>query len=129
MTFLKLLGSLILKGLAIVTEFAPAVQQLIPNSAGVLSVVSKDLSEMYQVIANVEAVGQMQGLAGPDKAKAAAPLIAQIVLASAGMAGKQIADPALFDKACVEIAGGIADVLNSVHPVVATTSVAVPAAA
>lgn len=115
MTFLKLIGSLIVKGLAIIEQFQPAVQAMVPNSTGVIQTVSKDLSEAFQVIVNVEAMGQLSGLSGADKAKAAGPLLAQIVLGSAAMAGKTIADPAAFQAAAVVTAGGFADMLNAVH--------------
>lgn len=129
MTFLKLVASLIIKGLAIIEQFQPAVQAMIPGSTGVVQTVSKDLSELFQVIVSVEAMGQLSGLSGADKAKAAGPLFAQIFLGSSALAGKTIANPTAFQAAAVAAAGNFADMLNAVHPQVASTPVAVSAAA
>jgi hypothetical protein len=116
MTFLSKLGGILLKGIAIATGFAGVVQQTVPGSSGVIQKVSQDLAQIAQLVVTAEALGQLKGLSGPDKAKAAGPLIAQVILQSTIMTGQKIATPELFNQGCVEIAGGVADVLNSLHP-------------
>lgn len=115
MTFLKKLGSILSTVTGLFLGFAPVIQKQYPQTGGVIDTVSKDLSEIGMVVVNIEAIGQLKGLTGPDKAKAAGPLVAQIILNSTLVAGKKIANPDLFNQACAEIAGGVADVLNSLH--------------
>ena len=109
MTFLKKLGQIILKGTQIILGFAPLVQQMIPGSAGLVS----EFTQIAGIIAQVEVMGQALGIAGPDKLRAAAPAVAQIVLQSSVMLHREIADPVKFNTACATIAGGFADLLNS----------------
>lgn len=115
MTFLKKLGSIIAAVSGVFLGFAPAFTKAVPSAGGVIETISKDLSEVGNIVAQVEAIGQLKGLAGPDRAKLAGPLIAQIILSSSLVAGKKIEKPDLFNQGCVTISGGVADVLNSLH--------------
>jgi hypothetical protein len=117
MTFLSKLGAILLKGVAIATGFSQVLGQQLPGGGGAMvQKISKDLAEIAQIIVTIEAVGQLKGLPGAEKAKAAGPLIAQIILQSTIMTGQKINDATLFNQGCVNIAGGMADVLNSLHP-------------
>lgn len=130
MTFLKRVGQILMKAVEVWAGFSQTVQREFPGVAGVVQVVTKDLTQVAQIVTEVEAIGQIGGLAGPDKLKAAAPLVAQVIMQSALMDGKTVADPALFAKACEEIAGGMADLLNSLSVQgIVTTPVATPPAA
>lgn len=113
MTFLKTLGQLILKGVQIWLGFAPIVSQQV--GGGVVQKVSRDLAEIARIVVDMEALGQQSGMPGTERAKAAGPLVAQIILDSTLLSGGKIAQPDLFAAACVTIAGGVADVLNSLH--------------
>lgn len=115
MSFLKKLGGIIATVIGVFNGFAPVIQKQFPQTGGVLETVSKDMTEIANIVANVEAFGQLQNLSGPDKAKVAGPLVAQVLLNSALLANKKIANPAAFNAACVTIAGGVADLLNSLH--------------
>jgi len=115
MTFLAKLGGIIAKVVGIFTGFAPLIESALPKSAGVIQTVSQDLTQIANLVVNIEAIGQLQGLSGPDKAKAIAPLVAQIITSSTIVAGHKIANPALFLQGCTNIGGGMADVLNSLH--------------
>lgn len=115
MTFLSKLGKIIATVTGLFLGFAPVIQKTYPGTGGVIDTVSKDLAEVGTVVANIEAIGQLKGLSGADKAKAAGPLVAQIVLNSSLVAGKKIANPDLFQQGCQNISGGVADVLNSLH--------------
>lgn len=116
MKFLSKLAQVILQGVSIVSGIAPIVSQ-IPGASGAVQTISQDLAQIAQIIAQVEVIGQKLGHAGPDKLVAAAPLVEQVLLQSALLAGRKIdknrAD--LFRQGAEKIAGGMADVLNSVH--------------
>lgn len=113
MTFLSKFGSLVSKFISVLTGFGPLISAQVPGSGGVISTVSKDLAQVADIIAQVEAIGQVAGLKGPDKLKAAAPLVAQVILKSSIMAGHEIHDKVLFQSASTKIADGMADLLNS----------------
>lgn len=115
MNFLKKLGGIIAAVSGVFLGFAPAFEKAVPGSTGIINTVSQDLSQVGNVVVQIEAIGQLQSLSGPDKAKAAGPLVAQIIASSALVAGKKIADQTAFNAACVTIAGGVADLLNSLH--------------
>jgi hypothetical protein len=103
------------QGLRILGIFAPVVQSVLPQSAGIIQTVSQDLTDIGNVIVDVEQVGTALALKGPDKLKAAAPLVADVILKSSMLANHKIANPDLFNQGCTEIAGGMADVINSLH--------------
>ncbi|HEV3469253.1 MAG TPA: hypothetical protein VG148_08025 [Pyrinomonadaceae bacterium] len=116
MKFLTKLGQAVLKGIAIVSGVAPAFSQ-IPGLSGPVQTISQDLSQIAQIIAQVEVIGQQLGHGGPDKLSAAAPLVEQVLLQSSLLANRKIdknrAD--LFTQGSKKIADGMADVLNSLH--------------
>lgn len=122
MTFLKKLGEIILKFTEIATGIGPLLSTAYPQSATAVTTVTSDLSQIAQIIAQVEAMGQALNIAGPQKLTAAAPLVAQIVLSSSLLVNQKIDDPVMFQKACTEIAGGVADLLNSLKANIDTTS-------
>lgn len=112
MKFLTKLGSILLKATQIVTGIAP----FIPSAQqGAYTIISRDLEQVSQIIAQVEVFGQVLGTPGPDKLKAATPAVAQIILQSSLLANHKIADPVLFKAGCTKIADGMADVMNSLH--------------
>lgn len=113
MTWLKKVGSLVLKITGLITAVVPA------TTGGKLAT---DLDAIAQIVIAVEVMGQVLGTAGADKLKAATPLVAQIVLQSGLMAGHKIANPVLFQQGAAEIAAGMADVLNSLKDEVAVTT-------
>lgn len=115
MKFLSKLGQIILKGVEIYAGFAPIAQASFPSASGAIATVSKDLSEIADIIVQVEAVGQALQLPGDKKLLAAVPSVTQIVLQSSMLANHKISDPVLFKAGCTKIADGMADVLNSLH--------------
>ncbi len=121
MTFLKKLGEILVKGLAIAIGVGPVVAQAVPGAGGIVTLVASDLEQIQQIIVEVEAMGASLGLPGADKLRAAAPLVAQILLQSKALVGKPIANGPLFTQGATKIADGFADVLNSVHPDAAQT--------
>ena len=116
MTFLKKLGQIILQGAAIAAGIGPMAKVLIPgdNDDRIIDWVNDGLVQVASIITTVEAVGQVLNQPGPEKLRAASPLVAQIVLKSSVVAGRKIADPVKFQAGCQKIADGMADVLNSI---------------
>jgi hypothetical protein len=114
-TFLKKLGTAILKGIQVVSGIAPVVVRELPGIAGTVQTISTDLAQVAQIIVAAEAFGQSLGLPGTQKLTAASPQVAQIIMQSSLLAGKKIANPELFNAGCTQIAAGMADVLNSLH--------------
>lgn len=115
MKFLTKLAQIFATGLRIVGLFGPVVQSVLPQSAGVIQTVSQDLSEVAQVVVDVEQMGVALQLKGPDKLKAAAPLVADVILKSALLANHKIDNQDLFNQGVNGVAGGMADILNSLH--------------
>ena len=115
MKFLSILGQVLLKGTAIFTGFAPLLQATMPGQSGTIQTISKDLSQIADIVAQVEAAGQALSLPGDQKLAMATPMVAQIIISSSMLAKHQIADPVLFKQGCSKVASGMADVLNSLH--------------
>lgn len=115
LTFLSKLGSIAIKGVSVALGLLPQLAS-IPGAGPAAGAVFSELAQIAGVIVHVEAMGQVLGIKGPDKLKAAIPLVAQVVLASPLFANKKVADLALFNTGVEKLAGGFADVLNSIHP-------------
>ncbi len=113
MTWLKKIGSILLKGIAIAQGYAPVAQQLIPGASGLIQAVTDDLSAIKQVIVQAEVFGQALNLAGTDKLKAAAPAVSQILLQSRMLAGHKIKDEAKYNDAVARLTGALADIFNA----------------
>jgi hypothetical protein len=130
MTFLKKLGQIFQIGLQLFTGFAPILQQAIPGAAGPVQIVSKDLTELLNIIVAIEAAGQSLGLPGVDKLRMAAPQIMAAILGSAALVGKPLQDPGLALQGSTKVADGLADILNAVHPsaIIATPIAVIPVA-
>lgn len=112
MTFLKKLGSVLLKA----TQVIVGLQQggLIPaGAAGAVAKVVSDLEAIYAAVVQAEVMGQVLGTPGADKLRAVTPMVAQIILQSSIVANRKIANPALFSAGCAQIGAGMADILNS----------------
>jgi len=122
MKFLTKLGQILRKGLEIYTGFSPIISGMISGSGNVVQTISRDLTEIANIITTVEVIGQTLNQAGPDKLKAATPLVAQVILQSSILANHKIGDPALFQAGCQKLADGMADVLNSLHDDISTVN-------
>lgn len=115
MKFLSKLAEYFAKGLQILGVFQPIVSAVVPGVAAPVQVISKDLTEALQVIVDTEEVGTALQLKGPDKLKAAAPRIADIILQSAALANHKVANPDLFNQGVLKVSDGLADIVNSLH--------------
>jgi hypothetical protein len=115
MTFLKKFGEAVLKGIAIVSGFAPIATALYPGQAGLIQTVSNDLAQVANIIVQSEALGQALSLNGLQKLQASVGPVEQVILQSSLLVGHKIANEALFKQACQEYAQATADLLNSLH--------------
>lgn len=113
MKFLSQIGKAILTGAGYVARFEGLIPASVSNSVPGLVKIEDDISKIANIIIDVEAMGQALSITGPDKLKAAGPLVSQIILKSSILVNHEIADQALFTKGCASIGSGFADVLNS----------------
>ena len=120
MKFLTKLGQILLQATSIVMGFAPLAKIALPGNAGTIDTVSQDLAEVAQLVANMEAIGQVLTLPGAQKLQGVTPLVAQILLRSAIVANHKVGNPALFQQGAGKIADGMADLLNSLDDKVDT---------
>ncbi len=121
MTFLSKLGKVMQiagKVVAVITGFGPALAALTPTKKDdeLLAKLADPLTQVAAIIVQVEGMAQAldQPLPGTQKLQMATPIVAQIILNSGVMVGKEIRDPALFKQGAASIASGMADVLNSI---------------
>jgi hypothetical protein len=115
-SFLKKAGTLLVNTVSLVELGYPVLGKFLPSKAsGVADTIVTDLEHFSGVVTSVEAVAAAipQGLTGEQKFKAALPGITRAVAMSSIVAGKKIADQALFQKACSEYAQATVDMLNS----------------
>lgn len=125
-TFLKKLGQIALAIGKVVPIAGPILSAIIPGTAddAIIARASQEVDRFTKIIVDVEMMGAALSLAGPDKLTAATPLIAQLILQSSTVAGRDISDPALFKSGCAQIASGFVAVLNSLQ----SDDIAVPPA-
>lgn len=119
MKYLSLVGKIVSAGLQVILGFGPMVTGLIPGTKddAVVKVATDTLTQVASVITTVEAIGAAASvpMAGAEKLRVAAPLVAQVIMGSAMLAQHKINDEVLFRQGCTAIASGMADVLNSLH--------------
>lgn len=113
MNFLKKFGQVVLKITQVAMGVGPLIQAAAPGSATAVSVVVAELQLLAGVIQQAEIFGQALSLPGAQKLTAATPAVAQMILQSSIMAGRQIADPVKFQAGCQQMAAGMADILSS----------------
>ena len=117
MTFLKKLGQVLAKSLTIageVTGLFPFIQPLLGSgkAAQVTGTVVNDFNAMLQQVTTIETA--LQGKPGTEKLTAAIPLISNVIKTSEAVAGKKIANEALFTQACQEFTQATVDLINSI---------------
>lgn len=125
MSFLSDLGKTLQAGGQVASIFIPAVSPvmqiigaLAPGAKPVTDAVTNvgsELTAITQLVSQIEAIGNIANLDGTTKAKAIAPLVAQILKASPFMKDLKVVDQAKFLADCEAIAGSFADILNNVQ--------------
>jgi len=113
MSWLQSVGQALVKGGAVVQNFVPLGVQVasVVNPGAAVTV-----EGLAAIIASVEAIGQQLNASGPDKLKAAVPLVTQAVLQSGFMRDHRIARPEVFARAMEEFAQATVDMLQSLDP-------------
>ena len=119
MTFLKKLGTILLNLAGIAAGVGPIIYPFLGSgkAASVAGTAVNDLTAIGTVIVQIEtafaALGP--GAHGPDKLKAAIPLVGNIIKTSQLVVGKKIANEAMFTLAIQEYTQATVDLLNSLH--------------
>jgi hypothetical protein len=116
MTFLKKLGSVLLRIATIAAGVGPLITPFLGSgkSAQVSGTVVNDLTSIGSVIVQIEtAFAAVPGSTGAQKLQAAIPLVGNIIKTSELVIGKKIANEALFTQSIQEITQGMVDLLNS----------------
>jgi hypothetical protein len=114
MKFLKVLGTILSRGLGIFLGIEPLLTPFIGSANGTPAKVINDLTSVGQIVVQAEALIQGEGL-GATKLAAATPLVANVVRTSELVSGRKIENEAEFIAACQKITSGVADVINSLH--------------
>lgn len=116
MTFLKKVGTILLKIVGIVSGVIPLIQQSLPGTGTETQVVDK-LNQAFGVIITTEqafaAAFGVDAKKGSDKLKAAMRFVAQLVQRVDILSGKKPQDEVLFEDASTRLTGALADILNS----------------
>ena len=114
MTFLKKLGAILAKGAAVLTGISP----FFPQYEGQTAKARDILDEILDTVVKVEAFSAAlaQPVPGPEKLKAASPIVAQLILKSNLLTNKKISNPTLFQEGVAKVTNGMVDILNSIDP-------------
>ena len=117
MTFLKKLGTIVLKIVGIASGLMPLISNAIPaKDAAVAGTVVDKLDSALGVITTTEqmftAVSQASGQ-GSAKLQAATPFVAALVQGTSTLVGKTPKDPAKFQSGCTALTSALADIMNS----------------
>lgn len=120
MSFLKKFATTALKVVGVASGFLSLTQGAVQGTpaADTVQKITDDFTKIAGAIVTVETVVTAVGnpaLSGPDKLRAAVPLVAQVIQQSEIMVGHKIKDEAKFTKAVEGIASNMADLLNSLE--------------
>lgn len=116
MTFLKKLGQVLLKIVAIGAGIGPILTPFLGSGkvAADEATAVNDLTAIGSTVVQIEtAFAAVPGSTGAQKLQAATPLVGNIIKTSELVVGKKIANEALFTKACTEYTQATVDLLNS----------------
>jgi hypothetical protein len=118
-TFLKKLGQVLLKVVAIGAGIGPVILPFLGSGKAqqVGTTAVNDLTQIGQVVVQIETAfaALPPGTTGAQKLAAALPLVANIIKTSELVINKQVANEALFTQACTEYTQATVDLLNSLH--------------
>lgn len=94
---------------ALTDRFLPGSDNKI---SAIMSTAQDKLDIAVGIVVDAEVAGQALNVAGPDKARLAAPKLAQLFLDLAIVRGKSPKDPEAFKAHTAALGGAIADLLN-----------------
>jgi len=121
MTFLKKLGQILAKAAAVALGIGPIIQPFLGAGSKVEAAAVNDLTQIAQIVTEVEAVVQAPG-SGAAKLAAATPLVLQILKTSQAFSGKKVANETLAESGATQIVNGIVAFMNAIHPDEAKTA-------
>lgn len=124
-SFLKKLGQIIVNVAGVAVGVGPLIVPFLGSgkAPAIAGSAINDLTSIGSLVVQIEAAfAAVPGSTGAQKLQAATPLVANIVKTSELVAGKKIANEALFTQACVEYTQATVDLLNSIDPGEAKTS-------
>ena len=116
MKLLSKIASITVKALATWTGFEPLIRGFLPpNAQGKIEPIVDTILEVRDVIITVEEIAALSSLdiKGTEKLRIAGPLVGKVVLRSALVANRKVKDEQLFIQGTTKVAGGMADILNS----------------
>jgi len=119
LTFLKKLGQILVQVAGVATGIGPLITPFLGSGETAKYVGSgvNDLTSIAQLVVQIEtAFAAVPNSTGAQKLQALVPLVSNIIATSQVVSGKKVAQSALFTKGCTEVAQGMVDVLNSIHP-------------
>lgn len=119
LTFLKKLGQILVQVAGVATGIGPLITPFLGSGETAKYVGSgvNDLTSIAQLVVQIEtAFAAVPNSTGTQKLQALVPLVSNIIATSQVVSGKKVAQSALFTKGCTEVAQGMVDVLNSIHP-------------
>ena len=125
MTFLKKLGQILINLAGIAAGIGPIITPFLGSGkvAAGATIAVNDLTAIGSTIVQIEtAFAAIPGSTGAQKLQASIPLVGNIIKTSELVAGKKIANEALFTTAIQEYAQATVDLLNSIDHNEAKTS-------
>jgi hypothetical protein len=127
---LKKIGQVVLKGLQIVEGIVPVVEAAAPGLAtnSTFENIMAAITDVETGSAALQSALSQPGLTSQQKLVMATAIVAQEL--STALAGKKIANPALFQQGAQEITQGAVDIYNSIEDsaIVTTGNIGTPAA-
>lgn len=117
MSFLKKLGQILVNLAGIAAGVGPIIAPFLGSGKAVVGTAVNDLTAIGSTIVQIEtAFAAIPNSTGTQKLQAAIPLVGNIIKTSELVAGKKIANEALFTQAIQEYTQATVDLLNSIHP-------------
>lgn len=112
---LKAIGIGLLKGSGVVAGFGPILKPVTPDAVDKVIDTAADIKKIADTVAITQAMGGAINADGATKLKMATPVVTQILLQSALLRGRKIAEPEKFARGMASITSGFADVLDAVE--------------
>ncbi len=114
MTFLKRLGEILAKGLAIAAGVGPLIAPYLGAKSGMVTEAVNDLTQISNIVIDAEAMMQTPG-SGAAKLAASTPLVLQVLKTSQAFSGKKIDNEALAEEGAADIVTGLTKFMNAIH--------------
>lgn len=119
LTFLKKLGQILVNVAGVAAGVGPIIAPFLGSGkpAVVANTAINDLTAIAQMVVEIEtAFNNVPNSTGQQKFQALVPLVKNIISTSEVVSGKKLQNEALFATGCEEVAQGMVDILNAIHP-------------